>query len=1029
MSVNGFTADGPGAYRRPLSATDWWFAAHPRSLSPVIQTVIEGEGTLDLEELAAAVARAAEAHPGTRLRRRGRVWIAGDAPPPVRRVDGVTAGLAAPRIAALHDPLPTADGSHCEVLWCPGSARSPDSPGSPGSPTVLVFRASHAVMDGRGKAMWVADVFRALRGEAPLGAADQVTDADVYAKLGITNAETKPDVWYRPPLPDPGWTPGPRTAWTRRTIDGYHLGLTAKVASALTGVYGLDTAKFAIAFDLRRHLPGVRTTGNMVQTELFEVSAGAPWQDLHERLLATMAEGREISWRLDPNLLKMPMFALRAIIRVMEGRNKDRRAAVSVLSHLGRVEDAELCAPSFEARSTYVLPLLSAMSAPELNVVEFGGRTEITLSWRTGTAAEDRASEVLDALVEQLSPAAAESSAQALTTAPRPAAPGVVERFRAAVARDPAATALRWPDGEMSFAELDARSEAVAARLVELGQGRGAVVGVLAERTAAAIAAIWGVLKAGAAYLPLDPEHPEARLAALLSDAGAAVCLLPGAGGGPVWLPDGCAALWMDGLPASAPRVAVTPASGDLAYLIYTSGSTGTPKGVEVEHAQLASYVDWATERFSVEDSTSFAVFSSLAYDLPHTALYLSTLAGAPLVLVPDRPSHLSLRHLVEESGANALKLTPSHLDLMARLDLSPQGFRTLVVGGEPLPAAVAARAAEQFGPDCAIHNHYGPTEATVGCVVHDIRPTDVDDQAVVPIGRPAPGCTVRLLDADRRPVPSGEPGEMYVGGAQLARGYRGRPDLTRERFVRLADGTRAYRSGDLAKLLPSGEIAFLGRADDQAKVAGHRVEPGEVAHALQEHPGVRRAVVIVRRTSQGESVLCGYAAAEPGVSAEELIGYLAERLPRHMVPAVIRLVEEFAATPNGKIDLGALPDPFEEGPGSKDRPVSEKGPHSENPDEVATAIAAIWADVLGVDAAQLDAASDFHRLGGASVLLLAMLARVGTDVVGPVGERALVSGLGEIIGSPTLGTVSALARKALSDSTVPMDSGTAMQG
>ncbi|WP_052489132.1 non-ribosomal peptide synthetase, partial [Streptomyces sp. 150FB] len=981
-------------------------------------------------ELTAAVAAASAVHPGTRLRRRGRMWVAGEEPPPVRRVEGTPGGLGVAGIPAVHEPMPTGDGSFCEVLWCPGT------------PTVLVFRASHAVMDGRGKGLWIADVFRALRGEEPVGAADPVTDVQAYEALGITHAETAPDMWHRSPLPRPESAGRTRTAWARRTVDGYHPALTAKVATALTRVYGLDPAHFAIAFDLRRHLPDARTTGNMIQTELFEVAADEPWEALHEKLLSTMAEGREISWRLDPNLLKMPLFALRTLIRILEVTKKDQYAAASVLSDLGRIEPGEICAPSFEARSTYLLPLLTAMSSPEMNFVEYGGRTELTLAWWAGEGAEERAGAVLDAVAEALTPEGA--GAGGVLRGPRPDGPApdpgpgadpgarrvtggtVVDRFRAAVARNPAAVALQHADGELTFAELDARSEAVAARLAELRQGRGAVVGLLADRSPGMLAGLWGVLKSGAAYCPLDPEHPDARLAGLLADAGAEICLVPGESADREFLPAGCAALEVaplveaaaDGVSAGARRTPVPPgcdpAPDDLAYVIYTSGSTGAPKGVEIGHAALANYVEWAAERFEVDASTRFAVFTSPAFDLPNTALYLSTLAGGTLVLIPGPPTHLTLRHLLEESGANALKLTPSHLDLIAQLDLNPRGFRTLVVGGEPLRPAVAARAAEQFGPDCRIFNHYGPTEATVGCVVNRYGP-EHDALAVVPIGAPAAGCTVRLLDADRQPVAEGQAGEMYLGGAQVARGYRGRPDLTRERFVRLADGSRVYRSGDLARLLPSGELEFIGRADDQVKVLGHRIEPGEVAHALEAHPAVSRAVVAARRGPRGDTVLCGWAVAREAVSRDTLAEFLADRLPRHLVPGAIRLVDGFGRTANGKIDLRALPDPFEDGPAATGAAAETMRPQ-EPADEVGAAIAGIWARTLGVDARRLDGAADFHRLGGNSVLMLAMLAEVGGTVVGAAGEAAFMAGLGRIIRRPTLDTVGELARKAIAE-------------
>ncbi|MEV4140225.1 non-ribosomal peptide synthetase [Dactylosporangium sp. NPDC049742] len=975
------TAPADTGYRRAVSATDWWFVAHPRRIPPVIQTVVEGTGTVDVAALTAAVAAAGVANPGSRLRRQGQWWVDSGRAPGVRVIDGGAGPIAG--AAALHDPLPTPDGAWCEVLWCPG-----DRP-------ALVFRASHAVMDGRGKAMWIADVFRALRGEPLAGATGTVTDGDVFDRLGITNAESKPDVWFPSPFGRPGR--GRRTVWARRTVDGYHPALTAKVAAALRDAYGLDTARFAVAFDLRRHAPETRTTGNLLQTELFDLAAGEPWEALHERLLAAMAQRREVTWRLDPNLLKMPVPALRTLIRFMESGRKDRHASATVLSHLGRADLAEHSTATFEARTTYLLPLLAAVSAPEVNTVECGGRTELTLTWRDGPGVKERMEAVLDAVASSLAP-----------PAPRPAvvdaAPGwtVVDRFAEVVAAHPDAVALRWPGGSMTFAELDTRSDVVAARLAAGGVGRGAVVGLLADRSMWTIAGLWGVLKAGAAYLPLDAGHPDARLAALLADAGASVCLVRAADAARA--PAGCTTVVLDDLPADgAGPVAVKPSGGDLAYVIYTSGSTGAPKGVEIEHRALANYADWAGRVFAVDEDTHFALFTSPAFDLPNTALFLSTLAGGTLVLVPGEPSHVTLRHLLEESGANALKLTPSHLDLIGRLDVAPAGFRLLVVGGEPLRPAVAARAKAQFGSGTRLFNHYGPTEATVGCVVH-AHHAGRYDTATVPIGRPAANCAVHVLDADRRPVAEGGTGELHIGGAQLARGYRGRPDLTRERFVRLADGTRVYRTGDLARVLPNGEIECLGRADDQVKIAGHRVEPAEVAAALEAHPEVQRAVVVARPAPTGTGkVLCAYVAAYPGTDLEELRAFLAGSLPRYLLPASLHRVDGFPQTPNGKIDLSALPAPF-----------AGAAPVDEDADDVRDAVAKVWAKVLDVDPGRIDGGTDFHQLGGDSVLLLAMLAGVCDEVVGAAGEAAFMAELGRIIRRPTLDGVSAVARETL---------------
>ena len=1024
-------------YRRPITAMDRWYLAHPRTIPPILQVVVEGVGDFDEADLVAAVDRATAANPGCRLRKAGKEWVSDGPAPRVRVVAGTVGSDGVAEIPALHDPLPE-DGALCEVLWCPGET------------SALVFRASHAIMDGQGRSLWMADVFRALRGEELVGAPSRITEIDVFehvdaakaAAAATATAGTATEAGGKAeagaaeqtaancpsPLGEPGKDTGGahRTAWARRTVDGYHPGLVAKVATALTGIYGLDVARFGVAFDLRRHLPDELTTGNLVQTVMVDVPAGQTWEALYERLLAMMAANREVTQRTEWGMLRLPVPVLRQIIKLGEAGPpaKRRYGSVTAVNHLSRAEAVDFCTPTFEAQTVYSAPLLSGMAAPDLNLIEVGGRTELVLSWRGGAETTERMESVLDQVADALVPRELRT---VMGTGPGSAGrPGfgerrdlpeatVVDLLRERVAERPDAEAVRWPQGSWTFAELDARSSAVAAALARRGAGREAVVGILAERTPQTLAGIWGILKAGAAYLPLDPQHPDERLAGVLADAGAELCLIRETHRERPALLEAVKPLSLDEVldgesvfddaPDAAPDV-VPPKPGDLAYVIYTSGSTGKPKGVEIEHRALANYAAWATRRLGADADTRFAVFSSLAFDLSNTALYLSTLAGGSVVMVPDEPNHLSLRAMLETSGANALKLTPSHLDLIGRLDLRPAGFRLLVVGGEQLRPAVVERAREQFGAECRVVNHYGPTEATIGCVANVYDSASHGSASVVPIGIPADNCAVRLLDSRRRPAAVGEVGEMYLSGAQVARGYRGRLDLTRERFVRLADGSRAYRTGDLARMAASGEIEYVGRADDQVKIMGHRVEPAEVANLLETYPGVRECAVVVRSTAQGSHALCAYAVvdAEPGAAVSDLADFLRSRLPRYLVPAAIRLVPAIPRTLNGKVDARALPDPFDAVESSQ----TSDGPGPVDPESAA--VAEIWAQQLGIGLDRLDASSDFHELGGDSVLLLAMLATVSTRIAGPAGEAAFMADLGRIVAAPTLGLVRDLA-------------------
>ncbi|MCP2330596.1 non-ribosomal peptide synthetase [Actinoalloteichus caeruleus] len=984
-------------YTRPVAPMDTWFLLYPDAVAGIIQVFVEGTGTIDPDRLAEAVEAASEACPGTRLVREGRTWVDSGVAPPLRVVDGSRLDRTAfTGMPVLHDRMPET-GPPCEVLLLTGS------------PTTVVFRADHAALDGKGVLVWVEDVFRVLRGERPRGASSELTEADVIAGAPPPSGTALvSDLEWPSAL---GAAPPHRTGlfWRRRTVDGAHPALVAKIASALTRYVGRPVGRFMVPVDLRRHAPDIRSTGNLITNLLYEASAEDDWHTAHERLLTLLAGNVDLLSGVDPSLSRVPLETARPRIAALDGfsARSNRYPALAMLSHLGRIDLAELSTDTFHATTLYPLPSSGPIGPPELNFVECGGRTEITIGWHDSPGTARRAEELLDVLADVLSPGRNRTWAGNDTDRPLAREGTVVEQFRAQVARTPDSVVLTGPEGEISYAELDRRSDAVAAELVDRGLGPDALVGLLAGRTVAAMAGIWGILKAGAAYLPLDPGQPDARLADLVTDAGVTTCLAEREHAGRTAIPGECAAVVLEDVAASGRRVPAAPvAPDDLAYVIYTSGSTGRPKGVEIQHRALSTFVSWATRIYEVGPDTRFPLFSSLAFDLSNTAIFLPVLAGGSVALVPDELDHLVLRDVLENLGATALKLTPTHLDLIGRLGLRPTGFRTVIAGGELLRGPVARRAQETFGEGCRIFNEYGPTETTVGCMTWTFDP-DRDGGAVsVPIGVPTDNTRIHLLDADRRFVEPGEVGEMYLSGAQLARGYRGRPDLDRERFVTLADGTRAYRSGDLARMLPSGVLESAGRDDEQLKINGYRIEPAEVARALEEHPSVTRAFAVGRARGE-DRTLCAYVVPGGGgeVDVDALTEHVRALLPRYMVPSVISVVREIPRTGNGKVDVSRLPDPFT---GAAGEPSD-----GERRDEVEEAVATIWSTTLAVPADRIAGDADFHRLGGDSAALLAMLATVSREVVGKDQEQEFMSHLPTIVRRPTLSWVSELVRRS----------------
>ncbi|WP_225821764.1 amino acid adenylation domain-containing protein [Streptomyces naphthomycinicus] len=497
-------------------------------------------------------------------------------------------------------------------------------------------------------------------------------------------------------------------------------------------------------------------------------------------------------------------------------------------------------------------------------------------------------------------------------------APGtpVVQRFESRVRLAPDATAVVDGETVLSYGELNSRANRLAALLAEHGAGPERIVALALPRSWTMLVAVLAVLKSGAAYLPLDPDHPGPRLARLLRDAradllvGLAHVPLPAEGPSPprVLLDDPEVARRLRALPDTGPGARPDPRH--LAYVVHTSGSTGEPKGVMVEHAALAAYVDRAAQTY--RGAAEVAVWhTSSAFDGTVTTFFTPLVLGGRIHVASLSARERTPSPQLRRAPCAFLKGTPSHLPLLnaAAPEYSPS--KELVLGGEVLTGAALARWRERH-PDVAVHNVYGPTEATVNCAEYRIAPAEPLGPGPVPLGTPHPGMRIHLLDERLRPVPVGGEGELHIAGPQLARGYLGRAALTAARFVPDPwgpPGSRMYRTGDIGRQRPDGLLEFVGRADHQVKLWGYRVELGEIEAVLAARPEVHRAVVLLRDEIPGDRYLAAYVVPEPGsrVSSRELRGYLAGALPDYMVPAEYVVRDELPLTPNGKVDRKAL--------------------------------------------------------------------------------------------------------------------------
>ncbi|WP_437675107.1 amino acid adenylation domain-containing protein [Sorangium sp. So ce131] len=591
----------------------------------------------------------------------------------------------------------------------------------------------------------------------------------------------------------------------------------------------------------------------------------------------------------------------------------------------------------------------------------------------------------------------------------------VHELFEAHAAARPDALAVVCEDTALTYRELDRRTNQLARRLRALGVGPEDRVVLCVERSAEMIVGLLGALKAGAAYVPVDPKFPRERLRAVIEDSGARVVLSREPWAAALDAP-GPALLCLDrdaGAIAAEPDapLGATARPENVAYLIYTSGSTGRPKGVAVEHRHLANYVRGVLARLPLPEGGGMALVSTVAADLGHTSLFGALCSGRTLhvlsearIFDPDATAEYMSRH-----GVDALKIVPSHLTALLEAARPERVLprRCLVLGGEASSWELIDRI-QALAPGCTVLNHYGPTETTVGSLTWEIGAAADRSGSTVPIGRPLPNTQAYVLGTNMQPVPVGVTGELYLGGAGVTRGYHARPELTAERFVPDpfggAPGGRLYRTGDRARLRADGAIEFLGRTDHQIKLRGHRVELGEIEAQLRAQPEVREAVVVARDGGGAKRLVAyvvGHGASALDVAA--LRARLALQLPDYMVPSAIVPLPALPLTANGKIDRAALPEPGRAG-------APEAGGFVAPRNEVEATLAQIWADILRVERVGIH--DNFFALGGDSIRSLQVIARAN--------QRGIKLSPKHLFEHPTVAAAAAVAVPAAAAVAVP---------
>lgn len=604
-----------------------------------------------------------------------------------------------------------------------------------------------------------------------------------------------------------------------------------------------------------------------------------------------------------------------------------------------------------------------ARGGVEISVVP--GAHEKILEEPCVQAVADEFGKLLNSVSREAVPAAIGSSPPSVKN---PAPRSLVQLFEDQAARTPAAEAIVCGSRRITYAELRQRARRVAEALMRLGIGKESLVGIFLDRSEEMVAAMLGTMMAGGAYVPLDPAYPKERIAFLLKDSEAGVVITRQALASTV-PPSTAQLLCVEDISTSgAASVSVAAAtngseSRDLAYVIYTSGSTGQPKGVALEHRGAVALVCWARDTFTREELAGVLACTSICFDLSVFEIFVPLSCGGKVILAENA---LALPGLPAAREVTLINTVPSAIRELLRVKGVPASVQVVNLAGEPL---VAELVDQIYGETTVrkVYDLYGPTETTTYSTCALRQP-----HQPATIGRPLPGEEAHVLDEQRRSVPAGEVGELYIGGIGIARGYLHRPELTAERFVPhpLKTGERLYKTGDMVRQREDGNLIYLGRADHQVKLRGFRVELGEIESTLQKQPGVREAVVVVQENHPGDKRLVAFLTAnsnEPP-AADKLRAILKSVLPEYMVPASFSFIDALPLTPNGKVDRKAL----------RDRQVAERdgaavivAPRN----DVEERLAAIWREILSQDAIGVN--DNFFEIGGHSLLAVRVVSRL----------------------------------------------------
>lgn len=907
-----------------------------------LQMIVEGNGELSVKSLENAVRLASEANRGTRLILKNsglkKYWIDSEIPPPIKEIhdksfhefDEQKIIIQSSKNPHLYNRLDIEKGPTCEIIIIRGQK------------TKILFRALHSVMDARGLLFWSEEVFRALRGDELLGTNTTISDIDYYKSFNKKSNINKVPLKSRNPSPlgkklNNDWSP----VWARKQINGKFSSLVSQLAYLLAQEsysHQDKNVEIMISSDLRNKENNFRTTGNLSSPIYINIDKKDSWIDIYSQIISKFnnnddkqVDKSEVMVHIIPIKL-MTLFLKKHLKKIY---SEDSFIFSVAIANIGKLNPKSFDCNSFQCSNIMFLPVDIPGYSISLMCTELPDHTELFLSAPAFLTSNERFKNLINNLengLKKLNNLGESGESKILdnnflqsikkfnnTETNYSKDKTVIDLFKEQVNLFPNNIAVSLDCENITFKELDERSDLLAKYIKDLESEKNPlnklvdnnidkIIGLLTTHSTETIISILSILKAGYAYLPIDPDQPKERIKFMFNDANVSFVITNIKN--------------MDNLTDKkiifldnnffnnnkSQNLNFTPINNDLAYIMYTSGSTVQPKGVRVSNLNLINYILWVKKYGLIEnEKTIYPFYTSLSFDLTLTSIFLPLVTGNQIEVYKNEYHKFAVKKIVDDRKANIIKLTPTHLKLMNELNTSFDNIKKIITLGENLSTDLAYEVYKKSGNNIQIINQYGPTEATIGCMSHIFDP-EKDNKLSIPIGTPGDNTYIYLLNENKKEVETGQEGEIYISGDCVTKGYLNRESLTNQCFIDdpFRQGYKMYKTGDLGLRLPNFEIEYIQRIDDQVKLNGYRIELGEIQSLLCKHQLIKDSVVMINTQNDNindHKYLVAFYKSENEIDQNELKNFLSDKLPNYMIPLKYIHVKDIPLTVNGKTD------------------------------------------------------------------------------------------------------------------------------